>query len=86
MTVPTNILDPPMGHSYYESVQESEEDSTSPKSMEVYHHVLNKVMDIKNEDEIELMYKGDENFTDLCVDFIKYWTIFMTSVTTEWME
>ena len=42
--------------------------------MEVYHYVLSKVMDIKNEDEIEsfskwMIYRGYENFTDLYVDF-----------------
>ena len=74
MTIPTNIPETPMAHSNYESIQESKENSTSPKSMEVYHHVLNKVMDIKYEDETEsfskwMTYRGHENFTDLCVDF-----------------
>ena len=41
---------------------------------EVYHHVLKKVMDIKNEDVIGsfskwMRYRGYENITDLCVDF-----------------
>ena len=63
-----------MALSDYKSIQESKEASSSPKSMEVYHHVLNKVMDIKNEDEIGsfskwMSYRGDENFIDLCVDF-----------------
>ena len=40
MSVPTNIPERPMGHTDYESIQESKEDSTSPKSMEVYQHVL----------------------------------------------
>ena len=63
-----------MAQSDNKSIQESKEDSTIPNSMEVYHHVLNKLMDIKNEDEIEsfskwMIYRGYENFTDLCVDF-----------------
>ena len=42
--------------------------------MDVYQHVLNKVMDIQNEDEIQtfskwMAYRGYENFTDLCGDF-----------------
>ena len=42
--------------------------------MEVYQHVLKKVMDIQKEHEIEsfskwMTYRGYENFTDLCVDF-----------------
>ena len=74
MTIHTNIPAIPMAHSDYKSIQDSKQDSISPKSMEVYHHVLNKVMDIKNQDEIEyvskwMTYRGCENFTDLCVDF-----------------
>ena len=74
MTIPTNIPETLMAQSDYESIQESNEDSTSPKSMQVYHHVLNKLMHIKNQDEIEsfskwMAYRGYENFTDLCVDF-----------------
>ena len=53
MTVPTNTPETLIAHSDYKSIQDSKEDLTSPKSMEVYHHVLNKRMDIKNEDEIE---------------------------------
>ena len=42
--------------------------------MEVYQHVLNKVMDILNEYEIEsyskwMTYRCYENITHLCVDF-----------------
>ena len=48
----------------------------SPKilqSIQVYHHVINKVMDI-NGDEIDsfakwMTYRRHDNFTDLCVDF-----------------
>ena len=74
MTIPTNIPQTPMAHSDCKSIQESKEDSTSPKSMEIYHHVLNNVMDTKNEDEIEsfskwMIYRGYESFTDQCVDF-----------------
>ena len=64
--------------------------------MEIYQHVLKKVMEIHNEDEIEsfskwMTYRVYENFTDLCIDFhyilifIIYWAISITTVTTEWM-
>ena len=53
MTIPTNIPETPMAQSDYKSLQESNEDSTS-----LYHHVLNKVTDIKNEDEIESFQTG----------------------------
>ena len=53
MTVPTNIPETPMTHTNNESLQESKEDSTASKSMEVYQHVLKIVMDIQNEDEIQ---------------------------------
>ena len=74
MTIPINISETPMAQSEYKSIQESNEDSICPKSKQVYHHVLNEVIDIKNEDEIEsfskrMTYRGYENFTDLCVDF-----------------
>ena len=65
-----------MAHSNHKSFQESKEGSTSSKSMEIYQHVLNKVMDIQNEDEIGVQsfskwmaYSAYESFTDLCVDF-----------------
>ena len=58
MTIPTNIPETPVAQSNYESIQESKEDSTNLKSMVVYHYVLNKVMDIKNEDEFESFSSG----------------------------
>ena len=57
MTIPTSIPETPMAHPDHKSVQESKECSTSSKSMEVYQHVLNKVMDIQNEDEIQSFSK-----------------------------
>ena len=62
-----------MTQSNYESIQESNEDSTSPKSMQVYNHILNKDLDI-NDDEIasfskQMESRGDDNYTDLCGDF-----------------
>ena len=57
MTIPTNIPETPMAQSDYKSIQESNEDSASPRSMQVYHHVLDKVMDIKNEEESESFSK-----------------------------
>ena len=55
------------------------------------HHVLNNVMDIKNEDEIEsfskwMTYRGYENSLTYVLTFIKNWIIFMALMTTEWME
>ena len=90
MTVPTNIPETPMAQSDFESIQDSKEDSTSLMSMEV-HHVLNNVMDIKNEDEIEsfskwMTYRGHENSLTYVLAFIKNWIIFMALMTTEWME
>ena len=85
MTIPTSIPETPMAHSNHESFQESNEGSTSSKSMEVYQHVLNKVMDIQNEDE-SLSHTEVMRASLTCVViFIIYWTIFMTTVTTEWM-
>ena len=46
-----------MAHSEYESIKDSKEDTTSLKSMEVYQHILNKMMDNQNEDEIKSLSK-----------------------------
>ena len=45
MTIPANIPETPMADAKHESYQESKENS----SMEVFHHIINKVMDIQNE-------------------------------------
>ena len=63
-----------MAQPNHESIQGFSEDSTSPNSTQVFHHVLRNVMDIKNEDEIVsiskwMKYVGYENFPYLCVDF-----------------
>ena len=55
------------------SIQESSEDSTSPNSIQVFHHVLNNVLKII-EDEVAslqnwMKYLGYNNFLDLCYDF-----------------
>ena len=76
MTIPTNIPETPKAQSDFKSIQEAYEDLVSSKSLQVYHHVCNKVMDIQNEDEIEslskwMTYRGYENFTNLCVDFYR---------------
>ena len=57
MTVPANIPETPMAYTNYKSLKESKKDSSSSKSMEVYQHVLKKVMDIQNEDEIQSFSK-----------------------------
>ena len=51
MTIPTNSPETPMAQSDYESIQESNEDSISCKSLQGFHHVLNRVLKI-GEDEI----------------------------------
>ena len=90
MTIPTSIPETPMAHTNHESFQESKEDSTSPRSMEVLQYVINEEMDIQNEGEIQslkmwMSYRGFETFTALCNVFPTYWTIFITTVNTEWM-
>ena len=73
MTIPTNIPETPMVQPDYESIQESNEDSISSKSLQAFHHVLNNVLKI-GEDEIVsfqkwMTHKGYDNFTDLRIDF-----------------
>ena len=73
MTVPTSIPETPMTQPGSESLQESE-DTNSPISMEVLQHVLQKVLDIKDEEENEsfskwMKYRAYDNFTDICADF-----------------
>ena len=50
MTVPTSNPETPMAHPNSESLQQSK-DTNSPKSMEVLQHVLQKILDIKDEEE-----------------------------------
>ena len=50
MTVPTSIPETPMAHPTSKSLQESK-DTNSPTSMEVLQHVLQKVLDIKDEED-----------------------------------
>ena len=52
-----------------ESIEESSQDSSSPNQIQVFFHVINKVIDIKNEDEIVsiskwMKYMCYSNFTD----------------------
>ena len=73
MTVPTSIPETPMAQPNSESLQESK-DMNSPRSMEVLQHVLQKVLDIKDEEENQSFSKwmkcrGYDNFTDICADF-----------------
>ena len=56
-----------------ESLHESK-DTNSPRSMEVLQYVLQKVLDVKNEEENKsfstwMKYRGYDNFTDICADF-----------------
>ena len=62
-----------MADTEHESIQEYKEDSTCPRSMEVFHYVINEVLDIQNEEEILsfknwMSYRGFEIFTDMCID------------------
>ena len=73
MDIPTSITETPMAQPNKKSIQVSNEDSISPNSMQVMHHVINNVLMIE-EDEIVsfskwMEYRGYNNFTDLCVDF-----------------
>ena len=69
----TSIHETPMADPDSESLQEYK-DTNSLRSMEVLQHVLQKVPDIKDEEEIQsfskwMKYRGYDNFTDICADF-----------------
>ena len=73
MTVLTSIPETPVAHPDSESLQESK-DTNSPTSMEVFQHVLQKVLDIKDEEENQsfskwMKYRGYDNLTDICAEF-----------------
>ena len=56
MTVPTSSTETPMTHPDSESLQENK-DTNSPRSMELLQHVLQKVLDIKDEEETKSFSK-----------------------------
>ena len=73
MTAPTSIPETPMAQPDSKSLQESM-DNNSPRSMEVLQHVLQKVLDINDEEENKsfstwMKYRGYNNFDDICADF-----------------
>ena len=73
MTVPTSIPETPMAHSDYESIQESK-NSNGPRSMEILQHVLQTVLNIKDEEDNNSFSKwmknrGYDNFPHICADF-----------------
>ena len=73
MTVLTSIPETPMTQPDSDSLQESK-DTNSRRSMEVLQHVLQKVLEIKGEEENKsfskwMKYRGYDNFTDVCADF-----------------
>ena len=73
MPIHTSIPEMPVAEPEHKSIQESNEDSNKPNSMQVFHHVLNNVLKI-DEDEVVsfskwMEYRSYNNFTDLCVDF-----------------
>ena len=57
MTDPTKIPETPMAQPDSESLQESK-DTNSPRSMEVLQHVLQKVLDIRDEEENKSFSNG----------------------------
>ena len=57
MTVSTSIPETPMAQCNSKSLQESK-DTNSPRSMEVLQHVLQKVLDIKDEEENKSFSQG----------------------------
>ena len=71
MTIPTSIPKTPMAHTDHESIQESKGSSTSPRSMEGLQHIINKVMNIQDEEEMQsfkqwMYYRGVETLTGMC--------------------
>ena len=73
MTVPTSISETPMAQPNSESLQETK-DTNSPRSMEVLQHVLQKVQDIKDEEENKsfskwMKYREYDNLTYNCAGF-----------------
>ena len=56
MTDPTSIPETPMAHSNFKPLLESK-DSSSPRSIEVRPHVLQKLLDIKEEEENQCFAK-----------------------------
>ena len=73
MTVPTNITEPPMGH----TEQESHLKSRGKKlfiSMDLIHHVFQTFMGLFNDDQLEklshwIQYKGYESLTTCMMIF-----------------
>ena len=61
-----------MAQSDQESIQESSKGSTNPNPIQVFHHVLNNVLNIKEHEVVSIStwmnYMNYNNFTDLCVD------------------
>ena len=76
VTIPISTMIPetPMAECNEESIQESSEDSTSPNSIQVFHHVLNNILKIKEYEVASfqnwMSYLGYHNFLDLCLDFL----------------
>ena len=56
MTIPTSIPETPKAQTNSESLQEAK-DTNSPRSMEVLQHVLQQVLDIKDEEETKSFSK-----------------------------
>ena len=73
MTMPRSIPETPMTQPNSESLHESK-DINSPRSMEVLQHVLQKVLDIRDEEAKKpsskwLKYREYDNLTDICAAF-----------------
>ena len=70
MTVPINIPETPLVHAKPKSFQGSKGGKISI-SKEVFQHVLKKIMDIQDDEEVESFYqwmsfRGLFNITDVC--------------------
>ena len=68
MPIPTSIPETTMAKPDHESFQESNEDSVSPNSMQVFCLVLNNVLKIDEDEAVSISkwmdYRGYTNFTD----------------------
>ena len=89
MTVPTGNPETLMAHPNSESLQQSK-DTNSPRSMEVLQHVLQKILDIKDEEEnksfSKWIRKGDMTaLLKSVLISVTSWTGSMTTVSSEQM-
>ena len=90
MTIPAGIPETPMAQSNHESYQESQGGTTSPRSMEGFQHIINKVIHIQNQEEMQsikqlMSYRGFKPSLTCVMLFLTCWKIFMNTVNAKWM-